>query len=195
MLCGTRGHTRLRIEGPRLFHQLRDLDKLHTELYHALGVSLSQTLLSNSEEPSICLSCTNLLLKQEIEQLKNELKGLAEVRSRCSTLTNEVSSLRRALNTISKEPATLSATRSAAKQPKRTYARVVSTLRASSFLPAPNASNNGASRTTEASQVQATGESRKSTLSGQRKIKVDGTRRIWNTMPTCTARAASQAQD
>ena len=64
---------------------------------------LRYKMLSNSEEPFIRLSCTNLLLKQEIEQLKNELKSLAEVCSRCSTLANEVSSLRRALNTISKE--------------------------------------------------------------------------------------------
>ena len=39
-------------------------------------------MLSNSEEPFVCLSCANLQLKQEIEQLKNEPKGVAEVRDR-----------------------------------------------------------------------------------------------------------------
>ena len=130
-------------------------------------------------------------LKQEIEQLKNELKGLAEVCDRCTALTNEVSSLHWDLNTITKEPATSSATKSATKQPKYSYTRVASTLRASSSLPAPNASKNSAAHPTEAIQVQATGESIKSALPGQRKIKVDGARRIWNTMPTCSARTVA----
>ena len=47
-----------------------------------------------------CLSCTNVQLNHEILLLKNELKGMSEVHDMCAALTTEVSSLRKALNSL-----------------------------------------------------------------------------------------------
>ena len=44
-------------------------------------------VLSNSEEPFLCLSCVNMQLTKEVALLKNELRGIAEDRERCAALT------------------------------------------------------------------------------------------------------------
>lgn len=59
--------------------------------------------LSNSDEPFVCLSCTNVQLKREILLLKNELNGMSEIRDMCTALATEVSSLRKALDSSLKE--------------------------------------------------------------------------------------------
>ena len=155
-------------------------------------------ILSNSEEPFLCLSCVNVQLMKEIALLKNELRGIAEVRERCTALSNEVSSLRLALDTLRKESAsssqstssssdssrsvsaTITSQRPAGKQSNRSYAKVPSTLQSSSTH-TPSASNN-----VKAKQVHNT--LRRGSAA---KIKVDGARRIWNTVPTCSARAVA----
>ena len=117
--------------------------------------------------------------------------SIAEVRDRCAALSNEVSSLRQALDTLRKESATSSTTKPAAgKQSKRSYAKAVSTLRPSVSLSPANSSNTAPAPPAEAQHVQRAGYPRRSTKSGP-KIKVDGARRIWNTMPTCSARAVA----
>ena len=56
--------------------------------------------LSNSAEPFVCLSCTNVQLKREILVLKNELKGMSAIRDTCTALATEVSSLRKELDSL-----------------------------------------------------------------------------------------------
>ena len=46
--------------------------------------------LSNSDDPFVCLSCTNLSLNQEIAALKDELKNVLEVCGKYSALAAEV---------------------------------------------------------------------------------------------------------
>ena len=53
--------------------------------------------LSNSKEPFVSLTCTNMQLKRETLLLKSEVKGVSELRDMCTALTSEVSSLRKAL--------------------------------------------------------------------------------------------------
>ena len=129
--------------------------------------------LSNSEEPFLCLSCINMQLVKEVALLKNELRGVADVRERCAALSNDVSSLRQALDALRKERASSSSmTKPAVSiQSKRSYAKVVSTLHPSQ----------SAGKLRENARPRPTGH----------KIKVDGARRIWNTMPTCSARAVA----
>ena len=53
--------------------------------------------LSNSEDPFVCLTCTNIQLKQEINQLRSEISSLNKVRDQVGVLVNEVTELRQAL--------------------------------------------------------------------------------------------------
>ena len=62
---------------------------------------------------------------------------VAKERERYSALAVEVSSLRQALNALLKEQTSSSVDKPSAKHPKRSYARVASTLRASSPPNAP----------------------------------------------------------
>ena len=148
--------------------------------------------LSNSEDPFVCVSCTNVQLMKEIALLKNELRGIAEIRDRYATLSNEVSSLKQALDALRKEPTSSLTTKptAASKQSKRSYAKAISTLRpaqsitlsksvATNSVPTPAADH-------EAQKAQRAREPRTGP-----KMKVDGARRIWNTMPTCSARAVA----
>ena len=130
-------------------------------------------------------TCTARLVK-EIALLKSELRGIAVVRERCATLSNEVSSLKQALNALRKEPASSITMKSsvAGKQSKRSYAKAVSTL-CPTTLPKSNATNSAPTPAVEAQQVQKAREPRTESArsTSGTKIKVDGARRIWNTMP------------
>ena len=80
--------------------------------------------LANSDDPFICLCCSNAILKREIVLLKKELENMAEVRERCAMLTTEVSSLRKAVENLSAQSS--STTRVGAKPTRdRTYAGAV----------------------------------------------------------------------
>jgi hypothetical protein len=46
--------------------------------------------LSNSEDPFVCLTCTNIQLKEEIKSLKSEVSSLKTVRDQVGALLNEV---------------------------------------------------------------------------------------------------------
>ena len=56
--------------------------------------------LSNSDDPFVCLSCTNLSLSQEIAALKVELKNVQKVCDEYSALAAEVAALQEALDTL-----------------------------------------------------------------------------------------------
>ena len=147
--------------------------------------------LSSSEEPFICLSCTNLELKREILLLKNELKGMAEVRDRCSALAAEVSSLRDAIDSLKGAKLSTQPPLSAG-HPKRSYARIARTHQ----FPHPAATNKKTKRA-EASLLPSKSDTlggpsenrRANSTQSRPKTKVDGARRIWNTVPTCSAKA------
>ena len=53
--------------------------------------------LSNSDDPSVCLTCTNTQLKEEIQSLRSELSCLSTVREQVGALLNEVKSLQQAV--------------------------------------------------------------------------------------------------
>ena len=151
--------------------------------------------LSNSDEPFVCLSCANIQLKQEILLLKNELNSVAELRDMCTAPTTEVSSLRNALDSL--KGAKLSLLQSPTTgHTKQSYAKVAKTHQA----PRSTAPNNKTKRT-EASQLPSV-ENRTNSPKEKRstsvnhdqsrpKVKVDGARRIWNTIPTCSAKAVA----
>ena len=84
--------------------------------------------LSNSDEPFICIVCTNLHLKREIVQLKRELSCLTDIRDKYSTLTAEVATLRQLVNSLK-----------TSMPPKRTYARAVTTASTTSSTSAKSA--------------------------------------------------------
>ena len=116
---------------------------------------------------------------------------MAEVCDRCSALAAEVSSLRDAIDSL-KGAKSLTQPPLSAGHPKRSYARIARTHQ----FPHPAATNKTTKRA-EASLLP----SKRDTLSGpsenrransnqsRPKMKVDGARRIWNTVPTCSAKA------
>ena len=120
--------------------------------------------LTNSEEPFICLSCTNMQLKCEILVLKNELKGMAEVRDKCSTLTAEVSSLRDTINLLKGVKSLTTG------HPKRSYARIARTHR----TPHSTAANNKTQHT-EAITLSVPNRSKANPVQSRPKRRVDGT--------------------
>ena len=161
--------------------------------YHRGCASIPPALyksLSNSNDPLVCLACTNVHLKQEIYQLKNELAGMINVRDKCSALAAEVTTLRELVGSLVKD-AKLSSkpnVRPNAAKSKRPYTTTVTT---STTVPLPAAA---VSRPTAPGRTGpenpsitrlniASGESNKS------RVKVDGARKIWGTVPTCSAGA------
>ena len=93
--------------------------------FHRGCASVPPTLyksLSNSDEPFVCLVCTNLHLKREIVQLKRELSCLTDICDKQSTLIAEVATLRQLVDSLKKEKTSI------CMPPKRTYARAVLTI-------------------------------------------------------------------
>ena len=139
--------------------------------------------LSNSEEQFICLSCTNTQLKHEIVLLKNELKGMVEIREKCSALESEISSLRNAVNSLKgTKPLSRQHPRSTG-QPKRSYASVARTQQAQTRTESAKRTDLGQ----PPSDADAEGGNRSANSAS--KVKVNGARRVRNTLPTCTAKA------
>ena len=61
--------------------------------------------VANSDEPFLCLLCTNLHLQQEIVKLKSDLAIAFEAKKQVETLANEVSALRQVMDSFRmKEP-------------------------------------------------------------------------------------------
>lgn len=158
--------------------------------YHRGCASVHPNLykeLSDSSEPFVCLSCTNSHLKREIALLREELQGVAEVRDKCAALVTEVAALRLALNSIVEVPKPQTS-RSTVRRPKRTYANAV---RAAQF---PNSANSidASSHTVPSAVLQQEQTARNVSprpREARPKIKVDGARKIWGTVQSCSAGA------
>ena len=159
--------------------------------YHRGCASIPPALyksLSNSADPFICLACTNIYLKQEIVQLKNELACTTDIRDKYSALAAEVTSLRQVVDSLVKDAKSSS---KASARPKRSYATAVTASTtvsrpdATTSKPAAIASQQTGPEKSPASSSNASGESSKS------RIKVDGARKIWGTVPTCSAGAVA----
>ena len=137
--------------------------------------------LSNSDEPFVCLSCSNSLFRREIAELsatvdalKEELKDALKFRETCSALAGEVTTLRQALDTLEKEVKSSSSSRS--RHSKQTYSAAVKTASTgSSSAPARSV----AAPPSDAQRKRKAGEPKT-------KIKVDGARRVWGTMRACS---------
>ena len=76
--------------------------------------------LSTSSEPFVCLSCSNMSLKQQIAELKKELKDSLETRSMVSKLEAEVSALRAAVDKLSSD-----SVKQGSQMKERSYAAAV----------------------------------------------------------------------
>ena len=141
--------------------------------------------LSTSSEPFVCLICSNLSLRQQIADLMKELKDSLETRSMVTKLEAEVSSLRTAVEKLSREGV------KQGSQPKRLYAAAVRR---------PHRQNavTGRSRTSRTSQPQAeagtastadeplpAADHHQACAELQRE-PVSGVRRVWGTLRSAT---------
>ena len=155
--------------------------------YHRGCASILPALyksLSNSDDPFVCLACTNAHLKREIYQLKNELAGMTDVHDKCSAIADEVTALRQLVGSLVKDTklSSKSNVRPNAANSKRSYATAVMT---STTVPLPAAA---VSRPTAPGHTEplkspnarnvASGESNKS------RVKMDGAGKIWGTYCT-----------
>ena len=150
----------------------------------SVSPSLYRDLL-NSEDPFVCLTCTNMQLKQEINSLRSEICSLSKVRDQVGALTNEVMALRQALVSLQTTPSRqLQHSSKWSNNNGRTYANVTArstiaksaTTTATTTAPAPIA---------ERKEQRPINRNK----SAWPKVKVDGARRIWGTVPTCSTRA------
>ena len=151
--------------------------------------------LSNSDEPFVCLTCANVQLKREILLLKSELKDVSELRDMCTALTNEVSSLRKALQetkrtseatAINNLPATgrrLPATsRNVRRTMAKSYAQVTS-LGAETGTKKPPGTN-------KKNQERRAGKPTDNASS--ERVVVSGVRRVWGVLKYCPTVAVIQ---
>ena len=136
------------------------------------------TELSTSSEPFICLSCSNLSLKQQIADLKEELKGSQELHSKVSKMEAEVSALRAVVVKLSSEgikpPSKVPTTTRRPRPPRKSYATAAAVR--------PPQPRNTTTASISPPQPGQHGESRP-------KVKVEGARRVWGTMKTSSAGA------
>ena len=145
---------------------------------------------SNSNSSFVCLACTNTNLKQEITQLKSELAGMCEVRKKYFALAAEITTLRQVVDTLVKDAKSSSKPNARHSYHKRSYATAV-TASTTVSLPGAVASKPAASTSQQTglekppNAKNVSGESKKS------RIKVDGARKIWGTVPTCSAGAVA----
>lgn len=164
---------------------------------HRGCASVSPTLyeeLSTSADPFVCLSCTNIELRQEIKLLRSELDNMNAVRQQLSALEAEVASLRNDVNTSrnSKQPSPSVRVRPNNANAKRSYARALTTTVRPAVRPAN--SNQAATLSTFAASTSTQQEQRADSNGRKRdgpRVKVDGVRKIWGTVPTCSSRAVS----
>ena len=154
--------------------------------------------LSNSEDPFICLCCTNILLKHEITELKKELQSMAEVHERCATLATEVSTLRQAIERLSAASPTET---NVGSKPNRTYAgAAVRTARDTPRRSNPS-TGHGRPRTTAklSSNTSADASSRppyrqqRERASASGRVPVVGARRVWGAYALCAPAAIQGA--
>jgi hypothetical protein len=122
--------------------------------------------------------CTNASLKRELSHLKRELSSVTDIRDKYSALAAEVANLRQLIDSLKKEK-TSPKTNTMPPKPKRTYARVARTA----------AVSNTAS--TAAAPFEIPPKAPRPRRDSSLKVKVDGARRIWGTVPTCTAAAVA----
>ena len=144
--------------------------------------------LSNSTDPFICLACTNIHLRREITQLKNELAITTDVRDKYLALAAEVTTLRQVVDSLVKDAKSSSKSNVRPNHPtKRSYASAVTTASTIPMLTTSKPTANRQSRQQNLldSSKSASGESNKS------RIKVAGARKIWGTVPTCSAGAVA----
>ena len=164
---------------------------------HRGCASVSPTLyeeLSTSTDPFICLSCTNIELRKEIKLLRRELDNMNAVRLQVSALEAEVTALRNDMNSSrsSKQQSSSVHVHPNNTNAKRTYARALtSTVRSA----VRSANSTHASPLSVAAYTTATQQEQRADNDTRRsyrpRVKVDGARKIWGTVPTCSSRAVS----
>ena len=126
--------------------------------------------LANSEEPFICLYCSNVQLKRVVDKLtatvlslKEDLKEALTFREHLSSITSEVSALKQSLTT---QPSSLTATH---RRKPQTYAAVVRP-------PRPGKSEQPAGKS--AAKHSSSNNMHKRPVETNGKTKVEGARRI-----------------
>ena len=133
-------------------------------------------------------------LKHEIVLLKRELKDMAELRDKYSTLKTEISSLHVAIDVL-KGTKILSQPHDRAalsnKQPKRSYAKAAKAARTHQ-VPAcsPATTKLHSAVSSQPSSIAGIENPSANSQTGS-KVKVVGARRIWNTLQTCSAKATA----
>ena len=158
--------------------------------------------LSTSDEPFVCLSCSNSQLKKELAQLKAEFKAVLELHTNgvhrqqiadlsdtVAALKMEVTQLKETLSTVSSDLTSIRSSRSSNEKP--TYASKAAARRPARrtgsvhhHAAATNEGESGVrgtSRQVEPSTTTQSTTTRSSTERGER-IPVPGVRRIWGTL-------------
>ena len=150
--------------------------------------------LANSDEPFVCLHCSNVHLKRTVDELtstvvslKEELKEALTLRECLTSIANDVSALKQTVNVLNTpQPPTATATETAEQRCKpQTYAAVTRPTTHQDASKQPQQPTGRA----PASSVKHSNSSNRRHGESRGKIKVEGARRIWGTIKNCSSKA------
>ena len=153
--------------------------------------------LSSSDEPFVCLCCSNYQLRKELAQVKSELSVATALTDAVEMLKMEVKQLKETLAAATSE---LSSLRSNRPPAKSTYASKAAARRPAQQARHRNLTNKDANRSNQTpSSSDATATRSQGDIPApanrRERVPVEGVRRVWGTLKaTSTTAVASTLQ-
>ena len=154
--------------------------------------------LSSSDEPFVCLCCSNYQLRKELAQVKSELSVATALTDAVEALKLEVKQLKETLAAATSE---LSSLRSNRPPAKSTYASKAAARRPAQQARHRNLTNKDANRSnqtpspSEPTDTTATHSADIPARTSRERVPVEGVRRVWGTLKaTSTTAVASTLQ-
>ena len=151
--------------------------------------------LSTSDEPFVCLCCSNSQLRKELAQVKSELSVATALADAVELLKMEVKQLKETLSAATSE---LSSLRSNSHSTKSTYASMAAARRPAQQPRNRTVANkvaNRNNRTPKPSEPTDTTVTHGAAPASRERVPVEGVRRVWGTLKaTPTTAVASTLQ-
>ena len=154
--------------------------------------------LSSSDEPFVCLCCSNYQLRKELAQVKSELSVATALTDAVEALKLEVKQLKETLAAATSELSSLRSNRPLAKS---TYASKAAARRPAQQARHRNLTNKDANRSnqtpspSEPTDTTATHSADIPARTSRERVPVEGVRRVWGTLKaTSTTAVASTLQ-
>ena len=152
--------------------------------------------LSTSNDPFVCLCCSNYQLRKELAQVKTELSVATVLADAVETLKMEVKQLKETLATATSELSSLRSNRPPARPTYATKAAARRPAQQARHRTLANKDANRSNRTTRPLETtDTTATTAPTTTTSRERVPVEGVRRVWGTLKaTSTTAVASTLQ-